>query len=52
MPDYNRMREKLAKTKPEKYKCLNCGLIVGKVKPWEKGECPNGVQHQFKKVIK
>ena len=50
MPDYNKIREKLAKT--EQYKCLNCRLVVDKIKLWEKGECPNGVQHQFKKVIK
>jgi len=50
MPDYEKMREKLSKTKPEKYRCLNCGKVTDRIRAWKKGECPNGVQHQFERV--
>ena len=36
----------------KKYKCSECGLEVDKIPKFKKGECPEGIQHYFKKIEK
>ena len=32
-----------------KYKCLGCGKLLNQIPEFKEGECPNDIQHYFRK---